>query len=82
MIDDLLAWRGTFSVSRGAGDIPNQYNRDVTYTNTDRNGQFHFEKVCDGTHVVQLDLESLPPDTEVSQMRSPSTDGNCVQAQR
>jgi uncharacterized repeat protein (TIGR01451 family) len=38
---------------------------DGTYTNTDRNGQFHFEKVCDGTHVVQLDLESLPPDSEV-----------------
>jgi uncharacterized repeat protein (TIGR01451 family) len=38
---------------------------DGTYTNTDKNGQFHFEKVCDGTHVVQLDLESLPPDTEV-----------------
>lgn len=36
IVDELLAWRGTFSVSRGAGDIPNQYNRDVTYTNTDR----------------------------------------------
>ncbi len=38
---------------------------DGTYTSTDPNGQFHFEKVCDGTHVVQLDLESLPPDSEV-----------------
>ncbi|MGH7338394.1 MAG: hypothetical protein ACREI7_12490, partial [Myxococcota bacterium] len=38
---------------------------DGTYTSTDANGQFHFEKVCDGTHVVQLDLDSLPPDTEV-----------------
>ncbi len=37
---------------------------DGTYTSTDANGQFHFEGVCDGTHVVQLDLESLPPDTE------------------
>ena len=37
---------------------------DGTYTSSDANGQFHFEKVCDGTHVVQLDLDSLPPDTE------------------
>jgi hypothetical protein len=29
---------------------------DGTYTSSDANGQFHFEKVCDGTHVVQLDL--------------------------
>jgi uncharacterized repeat protein (TIGR01451 family) len=37
---------------------------DGAYTNSDPNGQFHFERVCDGTHVVQLDLDSLPPDTE------------------
>lgn len=36
VIDDLLAWRGTFSVSRREGDFVNTYNRDVTYTNTDR----------------------------------------------
>jgi uncharacterized repeat protein (TIGR01451 family) len=37
---------------------------DGTYTSSDANGQFHFEGVCDGTHVVQLDLESLPPGYE------------------
>jgi len=31
-----VAWRGTFSASKGSGDITNAYNRDVTYTNTDR----------------------------------------------
>lgn len=36
VVDDLVAWRGTFSVDRGQGDIENQYNRDITYTNTDR----------------------------------------------
>ncbi|HEX3138557.1 MAG TPA: TonB-dependent receptor plug domain-containing protein, partial [Rhizobacter sp.] len=36
VVDGLLAWRGTFSFSKGQGDIVNQYNRDVTYTNTDR----------------------------------------------
>ena len=33
---------------------------DGTYTSTDADGQFHFEGVCDGTHVVQLDVQSLP----------------------
>ncbi|HIV71047.1 MAG TPA: TonB-dependent receptor [Candidatus Aquabacterium excrementipullorum] len=36
VIDDLLAWRGTLSVSRGKGDIENNYNRDITYQNRDR----------------------------------------------
>ncbi len=36
VIDDLLAWRGTFSVDRQAGARVNLYNRDQTYTNTDR----------------------------------------------
>ena len=34
---------------------------DGTYAPTDRDGQFHFEGVRPGTHVVQLDLDSLPP---------------------
>ena len=36
VIDDLLAWRGTFSVDRQQGARANGYNRDQTYTNTDR----------------------------------------------
>lgn len=36
VIDDLLAWRGTFSVDRQQGARVNAYNRDQTYTNTDR----------------------------------------------
>ncbi|HEY0687285.1 MAG TPA: TonB-dependent receptor [Steroidobacter sp.] len=36
VIDDVLAWRGAFSVSKGEGDIRNIYNEDVTYTNKDR----------------------------------------------
>jgi uncharacterized repeat protein (TIGR01451 family) len=35
-----------------------------TYVPTDRDGQYHFEGVRPGTHVVQLDLDSLPPDLE------------------
>ena len=37
---------------------------DGTYTSTDLDGQFHFEGVCDGTHVVQLDVQSLPEGLE------------------
>ncbi len=36
VIDDVLAWRGTFSVNRQDGPLVNQYNRDQTYTNKDR----------------------------------------------
>lgn len=35
-----------------------------TYAPTDRDGQFHFEGVRPGTHVVQLDLDSLQPQLE------------------
>lgn len=36
LIDDLLAWRATFSVERGKGDINNLDNPDDTYQNKDR----------------------------------------------
>ena len=36
VIDNLLAWRGTFSVDRQKGSLVNAYNRDQSYTNTDR----------------------------------------------
>lgn len=36
VIDDLLAWRGNLSVSKGAGDVVNAYNTDQSYTNKDR----------------------------------------------
>jgi uncharacterized repeat protein (TIGR01451 family) len=36
-----------------------------TYVPTDGDGQYHFEGVRPGTHVVQLDLDSLPQDLEV-----------------
>lgn len=36
VIENLLAWRGTFSVDRQKGALVNSYNRDQSYTNTDR----------------------------------------------
>ncbi len=38
---------------------------DGTYVVTDKEGLFHFEGVRPGTHVVQIDLDSVPPDYEV-----------------
>jgi uncharacterized repeat protein (TIGR01451 family) len=39
---------------------------DGTYITTDRDGQYHFEKVKKGTHVVQLDVDSLGAEWGVS----------------
>jgi uncharacterized repeat protein (TIGR01451 family) len=36
------------------------YLEDGTYSVTDSNGYYHFEGLRPGTHVVQLDLDSLP----------------------
>ncbi|MDF3012410.1 MAG: putative TonB-dependent receptor [Cellvibrio sp.] len=36
VIDDLLAWRGTLSVSKGQGDMENAYNSDETISNKER----------------------------------------------
>ncbi|HET7396410.1 MAG TPA: OmpA family protein [Gammaproteobacteria bacterium] len=44
-----------------------------TYAMTDKDGRFHFEAVQNGTHVVQLDTDSLPQGYEID---------NCVQNTR
>ena len=41
------------------------YLEDGTYVLTDENGRYHFEGLRPGTHVVQLDLDSLPPQYQV-----------------
>ena len=48
---------------KGVGNVKVMLE-DGTYTTTDKDGQYHFERVCDGTHVVQLDLDTLPADLE------------------
>lgn len=39
--------------------------QDGRYALTDRNGRWHMDNIRRGTHVVQLDLDSLPPGYEV-----------------
>ncbi|MEJ2039925.1 MAG: OmpA family protein, partial [Desulfosarcinaceae bacterium] len=41
------------------------YLEDGTYVVTDEKGMYHFEAVSSGTHVVQLDLETLPEPYEI-----------------
>jgi Outer membrane receptor for ferrienterochelin and colicins len=36
VIDDLLAWRGSFTVQKAEGYLVNRFNPDVTYQNKDR----------------------------------------------
>ncbi len=38
---------------------------DGTFVDTDKRGMFHFEGIATGSHVVQLDLDSLPNDYRV-----------------
>ncbi|HET7922568.1 MAG TPA: OmpA family protein, partial [Gammaproteobacteria bacterium] len=40
---------------------------DGSYAITDKNGRFHFQAVKNGTHVVQLDTDSLPTGYEITE---------------
>ncbi len=40
------------------------YMEDGRYALTDERGMYHFDDVTPGTHVVQLDLDTLPPQYE------------------
>ena len=44
---------------KGVGGI-RIFLEDGTFVDTDKRGMFHFEGVTTGSHVVQLDLDSLP----------------------
>ena len=60
VVDDLLAYRANLSVSKGAGDIANLNNRDITYTNKDRVSgrlQFLLTPTPDFNARVALDLQ-------------------------
>ena len=46
--------------------------QDGRYALTDKDGRWHLDNIRPGTHVVQLDLESLPADFEVMQCQDNS----------
>lgn len=60
VIDDVLAWRGTFSFSKQRGDFVNTYDRDRTYGNTDRVSgrlQFLYKPTADFSARIALDAQ-------------------------
>jgi len=74
VVDGLLAWRGTFSVNRGEGDIVNQYNRDITYTNTDRvSGRVQFLLTPSADFSARIAADLQPRGGETTNGRSVPT---------
>jgi outer membrane receptor protein involved in Fe transport len=71
VIDNVLAWRGTFSVNRQLGDIANQYDGDITYTNKDRvSGRVQFLYTPSDNLNAILRLDSQPRAGETTNGRS------------
>jgi len=67
VIDNVLAWRGTFSVNRQDGPLVNQYNRDQTYTNKDRvSGRVQFLLRPDDDWSVRLEGTYTPRASETT----------------
>ena len=67
VIDNVLAWRGTFSVNRQDGSLVNQYNRDQTYTNKDRvSGRVQFLLKPDDDWSVRVEGTYTPRASETT----------------
>jgi len=67
VIDDLLAWRGTFVVERKPGVLVNAFNRDQQYTNTDRvSGRVQFLLTPNQDLNVRLEADVTPRASEAT----------------
>jgi outer membrane receptor protein involved in Fe transport len=74
VIDDLLAWRGAFSVSRQKGDLVNSYDRDRTYGNTDRvSGRVQFLLTPTPDFNARLAFDAQPRAAEFTNGRTINT---------
>ena len=71
IVDGLLAYRANLSVSKGAGDIKNAYNRDITYTNKDRvSGRLQFLLTPDPSFSARIALDAQPRAGETTNGRT------------
>jgi len=71
VIDDLLAWRGNLSVSKGAGDVVNAYNTDQSYTNKDRvSGKVQFLLTPSEDFSARLEADVQPRASETTNGRT------------
>jgi outer membrane receptor protein involved in Fe transport len=71
VIDDLLAWRGTFSANKGDGDLVNHYNPDLTYANKDRfSGRLQFLLTPSENFSARLSVDAQPKAGEATNGRT------------
>ncbi len=71
VIEDLLAWRGTLSVSKGAGDIENDYNTDQSYSNKERvSGRVQFLLTPTEDFSARLEADIQPRSAETTNGRT------------
>lgn len=71
VVDDVLAWRGTFVAERAKGDFVNQYNTDQTYTNKDRiSGRVQFLLTPTPDFDARVALEIVPRTGETTNNRT------------
>lgn len=74
VIDDLLAWRGTLSVSKGQGDMKNAYNSDEGISNKERvSGRVQFLLTPTTDFSARLALDVQPRSGERTNGRTIST---------
>ena len=71
ILDDVLAWRGTFSADKGSGDMVNLYDRDQSFTNTDRvSGRVQFLLKTSPDFNARLAIDVQPNASETDNGRT------------
>ena len=74
IIDGKLAWRGAFNANKGQGDIKNEYNRDLTWTNKDRvYGRVQLLFTPTDTFSARLSVDATPRGGETTNGRTFNT---------
>jgi len=74
IVDGKLAWRGAFNANKGQGDIKNEYNRDITWTNKDRvYGRVQLLYTPTENFNARLEVEATPRGGETTNGRTINT---------
>jgi iron complex outermembrane receptor protein len=74
IVDGKLAWRGAINANKGQGDIKNEYNRDITWTNKDRvYGRVQLLYTPTDTLSARLSVDAQPRGGETTNGRTINT---------
>ena len=74
IVDDKLAWRGAINANKGQGDIKNEFNRDITWTNKDRvYGRVQLLYTPTETFSARLSVDAQPRGGETTNGRTFNT---------